>query len=101
MVKADLTGQIQASGVDATAYAARLPNGARTIVILNKDAERDLELAIDFGAAHGAVDMERLHAPAMDAREAHITAEPEHGRLRRGRFDIMVPHASGMRMTVR
>jgi hypothetical protein len=101
LVKADLTGQIQATGVDATAYAGKQPGGARTIVILNKDTERDLEMTIDFGAARGAVEIERLHAPAIDAREAHITGEPGHRALQRGRFDVMVPHASGMRITVR
>src|SRR6202041_2358066 len=37
LVKADLSGQIQSTGVDATAYAAMLPGGAMTVVILNKD----------------------------------------------------------------
>jgi hypothetical protein len=58
-------------------------------------------MTIDFGAARGAVEIERLHAPAIDAREAHITGEPGHRALQRGRFDVMVPHASGMRITVR
>src|ERR1700683_912539 len=78
LVKADLTSQIQATGADATAYAGKQPGGARPSVILNKDAERDLEMTIDFGAARGAVEIERLHAPAIDAREAHITGEPGH-----------------------
>src|ERR1700723_2592819 len=47
LVKADLSGQIQSTGVDATAYAAMLPGGAMTVVILNKDAERDLDLTLE------------------------------------------------------
>src|SRR6202042_369471 len=43
LVKADLTSQIQATGVNATAYAAKLPGGEIAVVILNKDAARDLE----------------------------------------------------------
>src|SRR5580698_321828 len=50
LVKADLSGQIQSTGVDATAYAAMLPGGAMTVVILNKDAERDLDLTLEFGS---------------------------------------------------
>lgn len=101
LVKSDLTSQIQGTGVDATAYAAKLPGGASTILILNKDAERSLDLAIDFGPVRGAVEIETLHAPALDAREAHITRESNHGALKRGKFAVTVPHASGMRVTVR
>ena len=102
LVKADLSGQIQATGVDATAYAAQLPGGAMTVVILNKDAARDLEMTLDFGAArHGEVETETLHAPALDAREAHITPEAKRGALKQGKCAVSVPHASGMRVTVR
>jgi len=102
LVKADLTSQIQASGVDGTAYAAKLPGRAMTVVILNKDAARDLDLTLDFGAGKsGTVETETLHAPEMDAREAHITREPRHGALKEGRFAVTVPHASGLRVTVR
>jgi hypothetical protein len=42
--RADLTSQIQATGVDAGAYAAKLPDGAIWVVVLNKEPERDMEL---------------------------------------------------------
>ncbi len=101
LVKADLGSQIQATGVDGTAYAAKLPDSAMTVVILNKDAVRDLGLTIDFGAGkNGTVETEVLHAPAMDAREAHITREPE-SALKHGRFAVTVRHSSGIRLTVR
>jgi len=35
------TSQLQATGVDATAYAARLPSGHVAVIILNKDAEQN------------------------------------------------------------
>ncbi|MFZ0395765.1 MAG: hypothetical protein WCF17_06260 [Terracidiphilus sp.] len=101
LVKADLTGQIQATGVDATAYAAKLPDGARTVVILNKDAERDLDLTLDFGSSRsGKVETETLNAPALDAREAHITREAKRGALKQGKYAVTVAHGSGMRVTV-
>jgi Glycosyl hydrolase family 30 beta sandwich domain len=101
LVKSDLTGQIQPTGVDATAYAAKLPDGSMTVVILNKDASRDLELTLDFGAGRGnAVDTETLSAPALDAREAHIAREPKLGALKQGKYAVTVPHASGLRVTV-
>jgi hypothetical protein len=101
LVKADLTSQIQASGVDGTAYAAKLPDSAMTVVILNKDAVRDLDLTLDFGAGkYGTVETVTLHAPEMDAREAHITRKPD-GALKQGRFAVTVRHSSGMRLTVR
>lgn len=102
LVKENLTSQMQAAGVDATAYAAKLPGGAMTVVILNKDAVRDLDLTLDFGTRKGgAVETEMLHAPQLDAREASITRKPKQGALKQGRFAVMVPHASGMRVTVR
>ena len=39
-VKTDLTGQIQTTGCGCDGYGAKLPGGAMTVVILNKDAER-------------------------------------------------------------
>ena len=101
LAKADLTSQIQNTGANATAYAAKLAAGAMVVLILNKDAERDLDLTLDFGAARGAVEVERLHAPAVDSRETHISLEPKHGGLKQGKFAVTVPHASGMRVTVR
>src|ERR1700728_829935 len=102
LVKADLTSQIQATGVIATAYAARLQGGEIAVVILNKDAERDLELTLDFGSSRsGAVAPATLHAPALDSREAHITRESKRASLKRGQYAVKVPHASGLRVVVR
>ncbi len=97
----DLSSKLQASGVNATAYAAKLPNGRTSIIILNKDAEKDLALTVDFGTAKtGGVEIETLRAPALDSREAHIIDSPRHGHLVQGRYDVIVPKASGMRLTL-
>jgi hypothetical protein len=102
LITTDLTGPLQAAGVDATAYAAKRPGGDVAVVILNKDAERDLDVVLDFGSGRpGTVDTERLQAPALDAREAHVTREPKSGVLRQGKFTVTVPHASGVRVDVR
>jgi hypothetical protein len=102
LMKASLTSQIQATGIDATAYAAKLQGGEITVVILNKDAERDLELTLDFGPGrNGAVETATLHAPALDSREAHITRESKRASLKHGRYAVTVPHASGLRVIVR
>jgi len=102
LVKADLTAQIQTTGVEGTAYAARLPGNTTTVMILNKDAVRDQELTFDFAEANSrTVETETPHAPEMDAREAHFALEPRHGALKLGRSAVMVPHASGRRGTVR
>jgi hypothetical protein len=100
--KVDLTSQIQAGGIDAAVYAAKLPGGAMTVVILNKDADRDLALTLGFGTGRsGGVEIETLRAPAIDAREAHILRDAKHGALKQGRYAVIVPHASGTRVTVR
>ena len=101
LVKVDWTSQIQATGIDAAAFAAKLPGGATAVVVLNKDAERDLELTLNFGTAmEGTVETEALRAPGPDTREAHITREENRGTLKLGKYAVTVPHASGMRITV-
>jgi hypothetical protein len=98
---ADLTSQLQATGVDATAYAARLPNGRASVIVLNKDSEKDLGLSLDFGTGStGEVETETLHAPALDSRQAHLTRSTAPGRLKQGKFRVVVPHATGLRLTL-
>jgi hypothetical protein len=101
-LRGDFTSKLQATGVDATAYAAKLASGHVAIIILNKDAERDIELSLNFGTrATGAVDAQTLHAPALDSREAHITRSSEPGRLRDGKYTVTVPRAAGVCLTVK
>ncbi len=74
LIQADLTSKLQAAGVNASAYAAKLASGKTSVIVLNKDTENDLALNLDFGVAKsGAVEIEKLHAPSVDSREAHIT----------------------------
>jgi len=96
----DLTKQIQASDVDATAYAVKLDGGAVSVLILNKDADKDLSLVLDFGR-RGVAQMEALTAPALDSREAHIAPAGQPEKLRAGKLAVSVPRASGLRVTVR
>jgi hypothetical protein len=71
------------------------------VIILNKDAAADLEVELDFGRGSGRkVETEKLHAQALDTREAHITASTKTGSLKRGKFSVAVPHATGLRLTV-
>lgn len=100
-VPADLTSKLQAAGVDATAYAARHDNGRSSIIVLNKDAEKDLSVTIDFGGGKsGAVEAESLRAPALDSREAHIVRANVAARLKDGKHTVLVPRASGLRVTL-
>jgi hypothetical protein len=100
-LKGDFSAQIQSAGVDGTAYAARLAGGAISVVVLNKDAGNNLDLTMDFGAGKtGSVQMETLHAPGLESREAHITAASESPKLKGGRITVTVPRATGLRITV-
>lgn len=100
-LKMDLTSKLQESGVNATGYAAKLPSGEISVIILNKDADRDLDLTVNFGSGKsGAVAVETLHAPAIDSREAHITPG-EAGKLKGGNYAMTVRRASGVRLTVK
>lgn len=96
----DFSRRLQASGGNATAYAGRLPDGRTSVVIVNKEADRDLELNLEFreGETTG-VEIETLTAPALDSRRARITRPDNARRLERGRLAVLVPRASGMRIT--
>ena len=98
---ADLTAKIQAAGVDGSAYAVKLDGGGVSVIVLNKDAEKDLELAIDLRASKaGEAETETLSAPALDSREAHIAhGKPAHSKD--GKYRVSVPKASGLRLTLK
>jgi len=99
-LQGDFTSQIQATGVDATAYAAVLPGGHVSIIILNKDAQQDIELSLDLGTGKaGEVETETLHAPALDSWEANITRSQKPSALKDGKCTVTVPHATGLRLT--
>lgn len=98
----NLTSAVQAAGVDAAAYAVRLASGDTSVIILNKDAEKDLAVNVDFGTGKsGRVEMEKLHAPALDSREAHITRSGTPGRLSGGSYAVTAPRATGVRLTLK
>lgn len=98
---AGLTQKLQAAGIDATAYAAKLANGSTAVVVLNKDADKDLSLHLDFANAQTErVTMETLAAPAIDSREAHIAQPQPAGRLKNGKITLHIAHASGLLVRV-
>jgi dUTPase len=72
-----------------------------SVIVLNKDADRDLALTLDFGAGKtGAIATETLRAPALNSREAHIVRTGVAARLKDGKHAVTVPRASGLRVTV-
>jgi hypothetical protein len=98
----DFTARLQSTGADATGYAAKLPNGHVRVVVLNKDAERDLDISLDFGGQrNGMVETTTLHGPSLESREAHITSDAKARRLTDGKYALSVPHASGVCVTLR
>lgn len=101
-VESDFAGRLQATNVDATAYAARMPGGETRVIVLNKDADRDIAVNLDFGVAHrhATVEIETLHAPALDSRSAAITGSGS-DRLSGGRYSVTVGHGSGVCLTFR
>jgi hypothetical protein len=101
LLKTEFSTKLQAAGVNATAYAAKLPGGHTSVIILNKDAAADVEVELDFGSGtSGAVETETLQAPALDSREAHITTSTKTDSLKQGKCSAVVPRATGMRLTV-
>jgi hypothetical protein len=101
LLKTEFSAKLQAAGVNATAYAAKLPGGQVSVIILNKDAAANLEVELDFGhGMNGAIETEALDAPALDSREARITASTKKDSLSQGKYSVVVPHATGLRLTV-
>jgi hypothetical protein len=101
LIQADLTSQLQAAGVDASAYAAKLADGRTSVIVLNKDAKNDLSLQLDFAARKSsAVEIETLHAPSLESREAHITPASKPASIKDGTTYVQVPRASGLRITL-
>ena len=101
LLKTDFSTKLQAAGINATAYAAKLPGGQTSVIILNKDAAADVDVEVDFGRGiSGAGETEKLHAPALDSREAHITTSMKADSLKQGKCSVTVPHATGLRLTL-
>ncbi len=101
LLKTDFSTKLQDTGVNATAYVAKLPGGRASVIILNKDAAADLEIELDFGRdATGVVQAETLHAPGLDRREAPITTATKTDSLKQGKCSVTIPHATGLRVTL-
>jgi hypothetical protein len=99
LLKTDFSTKLQDAGINATAYAAKLPGGERSVIILNKDAQAAVELELNFGlGTGGGVETEILHAPALDSREAHITPSTKTDSLKQGKYFVSVPRATGFRL---
>jgi hypothetical protein len=99
--KSDFSAKIEAAGVNGSAYAAALPAGRQSIVILNKDLEKDLEVSLDFGKGRGrAVEVETLRAPSLDSREARIAQSSSSSLNQDGRRQVSVARSTGVRVTV-
>jgi hypothetical protein len=100
-LSADLTSKLQAAGVNATAYAAKLDDEKTSVIILNKDTGKNLALRLDFGGGNaGAVEIETLHASGLNSREARLTRPAAPGHIKDGKLTVLVQHASGLRVTV-
>ena len=101
LLKTDFSTKLQDTGINAIAYAAKLAGGTTSVIILNKDAATDLEVELEFlGNTNGTVETETLQAPALDSREAHITASTKTESLKQGKCSVVVPRAAGLRVTV-
>jgi hypothetical protein len=101
LLKTDFSTKLETSEVNATAYAAKLSSGRTSVIILNKDATVDFELELDFGRdVIGLMQIEILHAPALDIREAHITKSTKTDSLKQGKCSVVVPNATELHVTL-
>jgi hypothetical protein len=99
LLKTGFSTQLQAAGVNATAYAAKLPGGQTSVIILNKETVANVEIELDFAPVVGGVlETETLAAPALDSREAHIARSRKGDSLKRGKCSVVIPHATGLRV---
>lgn len=100
LIGGDLSAKLQASGVNARAYAAQFGDGATAVIVLNKDADKDLALSLEF-AGRKAVKavVETLTGPALDSREAHIRRGAEM-RIEGKSVSVEIPHASAIHIVI-
>lgn len=97
-----LQGQLNAAGVNLSAYAATRDD-TLLVALINKDATRDVMLTL--GGLHGwrSGRLMRLHASALDSRHGivleGVTGTPQ-GRAividSLGRCDVALPHGSAV-----
>ena len=73
--------------VQASAYGAKRPDGKVLAVILNKDASQPLAILLPACRV-----VSRLSAPALDSREAQVTAGS--GRTTAARALVVGPHTA-------
>jgi hypothetical protein len=72
-----------------------------SVIILNKAAAVDLEVELDFDrGVSGAVETEISHASALGSREAHITTSTKTDSLKQGKCSVIIPRATGLRLTL-
>jgi len=103
---------LEASGVNASAYAARTRDGVR-VALFNKDASRDLLVAMPRHSATSRARVWRLTSPALDATagvrlagaEIHAGSvwrpgEEETLKLEKDRFRLNLPRASGALVSI-
>ncbi len=101
LFETDFSKKLQDAGANSTAYAAKLPSGQTSVIILNKDKLADIEIELHFGhGMSGTVETETLHAPALDSREAHITRLTRTDSLKQGKCSVVAAHATGLRLTL-
>ena len=100
-LQGDFSSQLQATGVNASAYAAKLPSGHVTVVILNKDAEQNVEVSLDFGSGENRTRWRPRRCTPRRWRAGKLTSprSAEAGRLRDGKYTVTVPRATGVCLT--
>ena len=92
---------LQAAGVNATAYAAKLSDGQTSVIVLNKEALANIEIELEFRLGMSrALETESLQAPALESHEVHITTSKKLNWLKQGKYTVVVPRASGLRLTI-
>jgi len=101
-LQGDFTSQLQATGVNASAYVAKRPNGNIAMIVLNKDADEDLEVTVDLGARKTrTLETKMLQSSSLSSREAHIISSRRLGRLHNGKYTVPVPRSTGVCLNVR
>lgn len=86
-----------AGSVNATAYAAKLPNGKRLIAVINKDASQSIDVTV-AGVRGGA--LHRMTGPSLTGHEVHLAGfdggSAESVSAKGGGVSLKVPAASAV-----
>lgn len=93
----DFAGEFDRLGLQASGFAVQMPDGSTAMILLNKEAKRDIDLSIKWMPERSAkVTARTLQAESFESRSVHLSEVRTLPSLRGDRYQITVSRSSGL-----